>query len=149
MNNRSRENSALSAEITLTVEFFDLDPMQVVWHGNYVKFFEAARCKFLDKIDFDYARMAEEKLAFPVVKMSVKYVKPCRFRQQIRVVAQLVEDENFLRFKFTVFDATSGELLTKAETSQIGIDLATGETCFCLPQILREKIAVLKSSADV
>ncbi len=142
----SEENPKLSAEIETTVEFFDLDPMNVVWHGNYVKFFEAARCKFLDEIGFNYAQMAEEKLAFPVVKMAVKYVHPCRFRQRLRVVAELAdEDINFLRFKFKIFDATSGVLMTNAEISQAGIDLSTGETLFSLPEILREKIAAAKA----
>ena len=34
-------------EIEIEVPFFDLDPMNVVWHGNYVKYTEIARCKLL------------------------------------------------------------------------------------------------------
>jgi len=34
----------LWAEVELTVEFFDVDSMQVVWHGNYLKYMERARC---------------------------------------------------------------------------------------------------------
>jgi acyl-CoA thioesterase FadM len=33
----------LSAEIEGKAEFYDLDPMQVVWHGNYARFLEQAR----------------------------------------------------------------------------------------------------------
>ena len=36
------------------VEFYDLDPMNVVWHGNYVKYLEAARCDFLAKVGCTY-----------------------------------------------------------------------------------------------
>ena len=32
----------------ITVEFYDLDPMNVVWHGNYVKYLEKARCDLLE-----------------------------------------------------------------------------------------------------
>ena len=31
-------------ETEITIPFFDLDPMNVVWHGNYIKYFEIARC---------------------------------------------------------------------------------------------------------
>ncbi len=143
-----KTDDPLTTEISRVVEFFELDPMNVVWHGNYVKYFEAARCKFLDEIDFNYTQMAAAKLAFPVVKMSVKYVAPCIFRQKIRIVARLVEDENFLRFKFAIFDEESGKLMTKADISQVGINLATGETCFTLPQILRDKIAARKAKKN-
>ena len=44
----------ISAEIRTKAQFYDLDPMQIVWHGNYARFFEQARCALLDKIDFNY-----------------------------------------------------------------------------------------------
>ena len=31
----------ISADVTIKVQFFDLDPMQVVWHGNYARYLEA------------------------------------------------------------------------------------------------------------
>ncbi|MCD8211940.1 MAG: acyl-CoA thioesterase [Oscillospiraceae bacterium] len=135
-------------EITRIVEFFDLDPMSVVWHGNYVKYFESARCKFLDEIGFNYEQMAKEKLVFPVVKMFVKYIASCKFRQKIRIVATLVDDENFLRFKFRIFDAENGKTLTKADISHVAVDAETEETYFKLPDILLEKIAAYKKKIN-
>ena len=38
----------LWAEVDITVEFFDVDSLQVVWHGNYLKYMERARCALLD-----------------------------------------------------------------------------------------------------
>lgn len=40
----------LSITVEHTVAFHELDPMNVVWHGNYVNFFELARAALLDKI---------------------------------------------------------------------------------------------------
>ena len=131
----------IEASVELTVEFYDLDPMNVVWHGNYVRFFEAARCALLDKIGYNYNEMGESGFAFPVVRMNVKYIRPCVFRQRIRVCAKLVEFENFLRFRFEVRDAASETLLCKAETSQMAVDLKTRETLYTIPKILLEKIA--------
>ena len=39
-----RKEGVLQAEIELLVPFFDVDMMEVVWHGHYVKYFEEARC---------------------------------------------------------------------------------------------------------
>ena len=50
-------NSAMKnifAETFIDVPFYDLDPMNVVWHGNYVKYLEVARCDLLSKIGYTY-----------------------------------------------------------------------------------------------
>lgn len=39
------------------VPFFDVDAMHIVWHGNYVKYLETARCAFLSSIGYDYNEM--------------------------------------------------------------------------------------------
>ena len=45
----------ISTEVTIKVEFYDCDPMGIVWHGNYARFLEVARCRLLDAIEFSYA----------------------------------------------------------------------------------------------
>ncbi len=47
----------ISASVSETIQFYHLDPMNVVWHGNYVQFFENARCALLDQIDYNYHQM--------------------------------------------------------------------------------------------
>lgn len=42
----------------IEVQFFDVDAMHIVWHGNYVKYLETARCAFLSAIGYDYNEMA-------------------------------------------------------------------------------------------
>ncbi|MGE8385221.1 MAG: acyl-CoA thioesterase, partial [Pseudomonas putida] len=42
--------SLLQAEVEVLVPFFDVDMMEVVWHGHYVKYLEVARCALLDKL---------------------------------------------------------------------------------------------------
>ena len=37
-----------SFEIKIRVPFFDLDPMQIVWHGNYLNYFEMARAALFE-----------------------------------------------------------------------------------------------------
>ncbi|MFW5625494.1 MAG: acyl-CoA thioesterase [Campylobacter hyointestinalis] len=57
------------------VEFYDVDSMNVVWHGNYVKFIEKARCEFLQDLGYDYEMMNPEGFAYPVAKMDFKFIK--------------------------------------------------------------------------
>lgn len=130
----------ISAEAIIKVQFYDLDPMQVVWHGNYVRFLEQARCALLDKIGFNYEEMSRTRYAWPVVDMRVKYVRPIRFAQQIRVTATLLEYENRLKLGYVITDVASGEVLTKAHTVQVAVDMATNELLFESPVVLIDKV---------
>ena len=129
-------------EITLAPAFHDCDPMQVVWHGNYFKYFEIARCALLQRYDYDYPQMQESGYLWPVVDARVKYVRPLRFQQQVRVRASIVEWENRLKIAYEIFDADSGERLTRAHTVQVAVDAASGEMQYLCPPILWQKLGV-------
>ncbi|HEY1723645.1 MAG TPA: acyl-CoA thioesterase [Magnetospirillaceae bacterium] len=130
----------VSAEVTVRAQFYDIDPMQVVWHGNYPRFLEQARCALLDLIDYNYRQMEDSGFAWPIVDMRVKYVRPIRFGQDVIVAATLVEFENRLKIDYQIRDQTSGEVLTKAMTIQVAVDLKTGEMQFESPPALGEKV---------
>ena len=78
-----------SIETIIRAQFFDLDPMNIVWHGNYARFLELGRCDFLDRLDYNYTQMQESGYAFPIVEMRLKYVAPIRFRQDFVVITTL------------------------------------------------------------
>jgi acyl-CoA thioester hydrolase len=134
----------ISAEVTVKPQFYDLDPMQVVWHGNYVRFLEQARCALLDKIAFNYQEMSQTGYIWPVVDMRIKYVRPLRFGQEVKVIATMLEYENRLKIGYRLIDLASGETLTKAHTIQVAVEIATNELCFESPAVLREKVQRLR-----
>jgi acyl-CoA thioester hydrolase len=130
----------LEAEITAKAGFYDLDPMEVVWHGNYVRFLEDARCALLDRIGYNYEEMHASGYMWPVVDMRIKYIRPIRFAQEVRVIARLVEYENRIRIDYRLLDFATGEVVTKAQTTQMAVALDTNETCFESPSVLVEKV---------
>ncbi|CAA7627919.1 conserved hypothetical protein [Candidatus Terasakiella magnetica] len=135
----------ISTAVTLKAQFYDLDPMQVVWHGNYPRYLEEARCALLDRIGYNYPQMAASGYVWPIVDLRIKYVRPVRFAQEIRVEATLVEYENRLKIDYRIFDAASGEVLTKASTTQVAVEAASGELCLESPAILIDKVAEVKT----
>jgi acyl-CoA thioester hydrolase len=130
----------ITAEVISKTQFYDLDPMKIMWHGNYPRLLEQARCALLDRIGFNYHEMAETRFAWPIVDMRIKYVRPIRFSQEVRVTATLVEYENRLRITYRIVDARSGEVLTKAETVQVAVDMERHEVQFDSPVELLEKV---------
>ncbi|WP_257447598.1 acyl-CoA thioesterase [Archangium lipolyticum] len=132
----------LSHEIELSPAFHDLDPMEVVWHGNYVKYLELARCALLSKFDYDYPQMRESGFLWPIVDMRVKYVAPMVFGQKVRIRAEITEWENRLRVDYRVRDALSGHKVTEAHTIQVAVSIATRELQYVCPSILWERLGV-------
>ena len=131
------------AETELTVEFFDLDPLQVVWHGNYINYFEAGRRILLEKIGYSYYEMKESGFAFPVVEISAKYLSALRFRDRIRIKAILTEYETCLKIRYEIYNADTGVLSTKGTSTQMAYNIKDGESCFNCPAILIEKAEAL------
>jgi acyl-CoA thioester hydrolase len=133
----------ISAEAIAKIQFYDVDAMQVVWHGNYARFLELARCALLEKIGYSYPEMARSGYFWPIVDMRIKYVRPVRMAQKIRLTATLLEYENRLRIDYRIVDAASGDLLSKAQTTQLAVAVGTGQLEFNSPNELVDKVRVL------
>lgn len=132
----------LSHSIEVTPAFYDIDPMEIVWHGHYVKYLELARSALLARFDYDYPAMRASGYAWPIVEMKLKYVKPAVFGQRLRVSARIVEWENRLRIDYVITDAASGHKLNRAQTTQVAVDMATREMCFVCPPVLWQRLGV-------
>jgi acyl-CoA thioester hydrolase len=101
---------------------------------------ERARCALLNELGYNYTAMSASGYAWPVVECKIKYIRPLRFLQEARITACLVEFENRLRFTYTIVDAKTGEICTKAETKQMAVDIRTGETLLESPEELLRKV---------
>ncbi|MFR0690898.1 acyl-CoA thioesterase [Enterobacterales bacterium AE_CKDN230030158-1A_HGKHYDSX7] len=130
-----RKAGVLQAEVEILVPFFDVDMMEVVWHGHYVKYLEVARCALLDKLDHNYAQMREAGYAWPVIDLQLRYVRGARFGQRITVRADLVEWENRLKINYLISDAETGERLTRASSSQVAVEIASREMQMVSPPV--------------
>ena len=128
-------------ETNLTVQFYDLDPLNVVWHENYIKYLETARCELLDKLGYDYEDMKRDNVAYPVATMDLKFIKPCVFNQKLKIITSVEEIEPSLIMKYTIYDAETGDKLFKARSMQICIDKTTNESIYSAPEGLKEKLA--------
>lgn len=134
----------ISAKIGLKIQFYHLDPMEIVWHGNYPRFLEKARCALLDLIGYNYEEMRKSGYAWPIVDMRIKYVQSAYFKQDVSVIATLKEYENRLVIDYKIIDDKSGTVITKARTTQVALQMATKEMMFESPAILIEKVEAFR-----
>lgn len=129
------ERLAPETTVELTVPFHDLDPMQVVWHGNYLKYFEVARQQLFDASGVDlYAVATERGTLFPIVKTAVKYIHPLRFRDRIAVTARLKDTHRRILLAFEIRTVADGRLCAKAESEQVAVRMEDQSLLFQIPE---------------
>ncbi len=132
----------LSHSIELQPAFHDLDPMDIVWHGNYAKYLEIARCALLARFNYDYPQMRDSGYAWPIVDMRLKYIRPVSYDQRICIRAEITEWENRLRIDYVITDAVTGQRLNKAHTIQVAVNMQTREMDYICPPVLWERLGV-------
>jgi acyl-CoA thioester hydrolase len=138
----SKSPSRWFAETEMQVQFSDLDPMEIVWHGRYVKYLEIVRDVLLDTIDYNYPQMKASGYVWPVIDVHVRYIHSATFGQRLKLRAEIVEWENRLKINYLITDAATGRRLTRASTTQVAVEIATREMCFVSPAVLFEKLGV-------
>lgn len=135
-----RKEGVLQAEIELNVPFFDVDMMEVVWHGHYVKYFEEARCALLDKLGHNYRQMRDAGYAWPIIDLQVRYIRGAQFGQRIRVRADLVEWGNRLKINYLITDVATGERMTRGSSVQVAVEIASREMLLASPRVFVEAV---------
>jgi acyl-CoA thioester hydrolase len=129
-----------AAEVAIKVPFFDVDPMRIVWHGHYVKYFEIARCELLDKIGYGYKEMEQSGFGWPVIELHVRYLKSAILGQDLICTAKIVEYEHRLRIDYEIRCANSGDRLTKGSSVQVAVSLSENAMQLVSPQIMLQKL---------
>ena len=137
-------NRDLSAETIIEIPFHDIDSAEIVWHGHYVKYFEIARCKLLEKLDYNYPQMKASGYFWPIIDIHLRYAHPARFLQLINVKASIVEGENRLKINYLISDVETHKRLTKGHSIQVAVDVKNDEMLLASPDILYHKLGIPK-----
>lgn len=110
----------LSVSFEFQVPFYDLDGIQMVWHGNYVKYMEDAREKFGAKYGFEYLHIFDSGYIAPVVDMRIKYRNSARISDTLRVTIKYVPTRAAkMVFHYQISRPSDGALIIEAETTQL------------------------------
>ena len=135
-------NALPAAEVDIAVQFCDCDPLGVVWHGHYARYFEQARTALMDAIDYGYRQMHDSGYAWPVIDLHVRYARAIRLGQQLRVHAAVVEWEHRLKIAYEIRDAVSDARLAKGHTVQVAVTMPDFEMQLMSPDVLAHKLGI-------
>ena len=110
----------LTASIDITIRFSETDAMGVVWHGNYLKFFEDAREEFGTKYGIEYLDFYNNGFFTPIVKSNINHKASVYYGQKIRVDIRLIKSEAAkLMFEYQVINLDTNEVAALGSTLQV------------------------------
>jgi len=108
-------------ETSLRVRYAETDQMGVVYHANYIIWFEVGRTELLRQFGFRYKDMEREDGCFiAVVDVRCRYKAPVHYDDEVIVRTYLKHvREKVIRFGYELRRAETGELLAEGETTHI------------------------------
>lgn len=125
MRRRKKNNDIkLISTTPIKVRFSEVDSMAIVWHGEYVRYFEDGREDFgrLYK-GLGYMDMYESGYAAPMVEMSLSYKYPLKCNDTAVVETRYVATEAAkIIFEYVIRRDSDGVVVATGESTQVFID---------------------------
>jgi acyl-CoA thioester hydrolase len=114
----------MTAETRVRVRYAETDQMGVVYHANYLVWFEVGRVEFIRQMGLDYRSMeTEENAMIAVVEATARYKAPARYDDELIVRTTLAGVRgSIVRFRYAVVRAVDEQLLCEGETVHLVVD---------------------------
>ncbi|MCR2802565.1 acyl-CoA thioesterase [Paenibacillus soyae] len=122
----------------LRVRYQETDQMGVVFHGNYVTWFEIGRTEWIRAAGYDYKSIESNGLLLPVVDLSCQYIAPARYDDTVVICTRIesctplrisfqsqvrkVKEENFANAEIPFGEALPGDLLVEGGTKHVWVN---------------------------
>lgn len=81
----------IESRINVQVRYAETDMMGVVYHGNYLPWFEVGRTTLLKENGVSYRQLEEEGYRLPVLEVGVKYQRPAVYDDTVTIITRLLE----------------------------------------------------------
>ena len=102
------------------VRFSEVDSMGVVWHGNYVRYFEDGREAFGSRYGINYLDFYAQGIMIPLVKITCEFKKPLKYGDIAVIETRFVNCEAArLQYDYTIYRNHTQEVVTTGSTIQV------------------------------
>ncbi|MGL2963226.1 acyl-CoA thioesterase [Flavobacterium sp. RSB2_4_14] len=114
-------------QINVRVRYSETDQMSVVYHGNYIPYFEMGRVEWLRNKGISYKSLEENGIALPIVYMTINYKKPARYDDLLTVITKF-KSQTSVKIEFDCeIRNENDELLTTAQFILVFVDMNLGK----------------------
>lgn len=110
---------AISETVRVKVRFSEVDPIRMVWHGNYIKYLEDAREAFGHRYGISYLQLAENGCYAPVYDLQLRFLRAATVDDTLLVTITWKPAEGAkLCFDYEI-RKENGDLVLRASTVQL------------------------------
>jgi len=104
----------------ITVRFGEVDSMAIVWHGNYIKYFEDGRESFGTKYNLGYLDVYRFNIMIPIVRITCDYKKPLVYGDVAIIETRFINSEAAkIQFEYSVYRKSDFELMATGTSMQV------------------------------
>jgi acyl-CoA thioester hydrolase len=131
-------DKSMTVRTDVMVRFNEADPLGIVWHGHYIRYFEDGREAFGKKYGCSYLDFYKNGFVVPVVKIDCDYKKSLRYGDTVIVEATYQPSlAAKMIFHYRLFHAETGDLVAKGSTTQVFLDLESNSLQLATPDFFK------------
>lgn len=124
----------LKHQTEVTVRFNEADPLGIVWHGHYLRYFEDGREAFGRAHGISYLDCFHHGYAVPVVSVHCDYARPLRYGDSVVVETTYVNTAAAkLTFNYRILELKSGKTVATGSSVQVFVDAKSFELQLTVP----------------
>ena len=110
----------LSSKTDVLVRFNEADPLGIVWHGHYIRYFEDGREAFGNLHELGYLEVYKLGFVIPVVSVQCDFKRSLRYGDRVIVETRFMPTEAAkMKFTYRLFNAATGELVATGSSVQV------------------------------
>jgi len=107
----------------IRVRFNEADPLGIVWHGHYIRYFEDGREDFGTRYGISYLDFFNHGLVVPVVHVECSFKKSVRYGDMVTVETHFIPCEAAkIKFSYRLFNQKTRELVATGSSVQVFLD---------------------------
>lgn len=105
------------------VRFNEADPLGIVWHGHYIRYFEDGREDFGNRYGIGYLDFFKQGFVIPVVNVDCSFKKSLRYGDSVMVETTYVPcDAAKIQFHYRLFNKKTNDLVATGKSVQVFLD---------------------------
>jgi len=132
------KDQELYSRTEIPVRFNEVDSMQIVWHGHYIKYMEEGRETFGKKYGISYTDWKSMGYMVPLVSVSCEFRKPLQYGDTAVVETRLADsDAAKIIYNFKIFRKSDNELMATGVSTQVFLDM-NRELILTLPKFFQD-----------
>jgi acyl-CoA thioester hydrolase len=114
----------MTSETRVRVRYAETDQMRVVYHANYLVWFEVGRVEHMRQLGIDYKSMErDEGVGIAVVEVTCRYKSPARYDDELTIRTRIAEVRgSIVRFAYAIHRSADDVLLAEGATTHIVVD---------------------------